>query len=200
MHNGNICKGEHGFRGNRNRRGPSSFSMQHPSLVFSELKLKAGEIFLDMGCGAGDYTIEAAKRLGDSGVVYALDVWKELINNLANEIDSNGLKNIKPMVADITDKLPIEDNSVDICFIATVLHAIDIGKTKNNVFSEIHRVLKPNGRLAIIECKKEERHFGPPIHMRLSPQELEALTLQYGFKKTDLVDLGYNYMLQLTVK
>lgn len=210
MHNKNRCRGEHGFGGHgsrvhdsgghRNRRGPSSFSMQDPTLVFNELKLKEGEVFLDMGCGAGDYTIQASKILGDSGVVYALDVWEELISNLEEEAAINGLKNIKGIATDITDKLPIEDNSIDVCFIATVLHTMHMPNIKENLFNEIRRVLKPDGRLAIIECKKEQRHFGPPMHMRLSSEEMEAFASQHGFEKINLLDLGYNYMIQFVVK
>lgn len=200
MHNKNRCKGRHGFGGDTHRRGPSSYSMQDPRIVFSELKLKEGQIFLDMGCGAGDYAIQAAEILGDSGVVYALDMWKEFISHLEEEADSNGLKNIKGIVGDITDKLPIEDSSVDVCFIATVLHSIDFAKAQKNLFNEIRRVLKPSGRLAIIECKKENQGFGPPAHMRLSPQEMEVSALKYGFEKISLVDLGHNYMIQFGVK
>lgn len=196
----NRCKGRRGFGGNKHKRGPSSFSMQDPKLIFDKLELKCGEVFLDMGCGAGDYTIHAAKILGNSGVVYALDLWEELIRNLLEEADNNKLKNIKAIVTDITDKLPIEDNSVDICFIATVLHSIDLGNIKENLFNEVYRVLKPRGRLAIIECKKDDKGSGPPIQMRLSPAEIEALVLPWNFQKIDLLDLGYNYMIQFEAK
>jgi ubiquinone/menaquinone biosynthesis C-methylase UbiE len=195
MYKNHRCRSEHG-KGHRNRRGPSSFSMQDSALVFNELNLKEGEVFLDMGCGAGDYTIQASKILGESGVVYALDVWEELISNLEDTANNNGLKNIKPIATDITDNLPIEDSSIDVCFISTVLHTMDIPKIKDKFFNEIHRVLKPEGRLAIIECKKEKSDFGPPMNMRISSDEMETIVLPYGFKKTNLLDLGFNYMVQ----
>ncbi len=197
MHNKKRCRGSHFFGDNK---GPSSFSMQDPKLIFDELDLKPGQAFLDMGCGTGDYTIQASKMIGASGMVYALDMWEDLVTNLAEKADSNGLKNIKAMVADITDVLPIDDRSIDICFIATVLHGIELHKNKENLFSEINRVLKPKGRLSIVNCKKEEQPFGPPLHMRLSPEEMESIALEYGFEKINLVDLGYNYMIQFGVK
>jgi hypothetical protein len=55
--------------------------------------------------------------------------------------------------------------------------------------------LKPGGRLAIIECKKEEQPFGPTFPIRLSPEELESSIARYGFERPELVDLGYNYMI-----
>jgi hypothetical protein len=53
--------------------------------------------------------------------------------------------------------------------------------------------------LAIIECKKEEMAFGPPLNMRISPKELEEGISVYGFQKTNYLDLGYNYMLLFKV-
>jgi ubiquinone/menaquinone biosynthesis C-methylase UbiE len=119
-----------------------------------------------------------------------------LISNLEDTANNNGLKNIKPIATDITDNLPIEDSSIDICFVSTVLHTMDIPKIKDKFFNEIHRVLKPEGRLAIIECKKEKSDFGPPMNMRISSDEMETIVLPYGFKKTNLLDLGFNYMVQ----
>lgn len=179
-------------------RRPSSFWMHDAELIFRELNLKTGEVFLDLGCGAGDYTLQAARRVGPGGVVYALDLWQETVESLQAEAGAQGLQQIKAMVGDITGPLPIGDNSVDLCLIATVLHAIDMANHWP-MFQEIHRVLKPGGRLAIIECKKEEMAFGPPKHMRLAPEELEKPITQYGFSKTGFVELDYNYMLQFAL-
>ena len=180
---------------NRRRRGRSSYCMHDPKLVFSELKLREGDYFLDMGCGLGDYTLHASKIVTDSGRVYALDISKTMIDLLVERINSQGVKNVEAMVVDITDLLPIEDNCSDVCLIATVLHTIDLAKNGKTLFSEIHRVLKPAGRLSIINCKKEDQPFGPPLHMRLSPKETEDSIKQHGFEKINLVDLGYNYMI-----
>jgi ubiquinone/menaquinone biosynthesis C-methylase UbiE len=182
------------------RRGRSSFWMHDPEVVFDALALKEGDCFLDMGCGPGDYAIRAAEIVGDSGTVYALDRWQDVIDDLAEKASYRGLKNINAIASDITKSLPIKDECVDVCFISTVLHSLDLADIESVLFGEIHRVLKPGGRVAIIECKKEEQHFGPPIHMRLSPEQIEDTVTQYGFKKIELVDLGYNYMIQFIKK
>ncbi|KKG14669.1 ubiquinone biosynthesis methyltransferase UbiE [Methanosarcina sp. 2.H.T.1A.6] len=183
-------------RENKQRHGRSSFWMHDPNLIFSELKLKAGDYFLDMGCGPGDYAIWASKIVGNSGIVYALDRWQDLIDDLTKKADLEELTNIVGMVTDITKPLSIDEGYINVYFISTVLHSLDLVKDSNIIFSEIYRVLKPDGRLAIIECKKEELSFGPPLHMRLSPEELEDLITKYGFEKIKLTDLGYNYMIQ----
>lgn len=180
--------------------GPTSFWMQDPNIIFFELKLKRGDVFLDVGCGSGDYSFEAAKLVGEKGKVYTLDINPETISKLKERIFVSGLKNIEANLADITKRLPLEDNCIDFCFVATVLHSINLEEYGRSIYQEIRRVLKQDGCLAILECKKEDMAFGPPMKMRLSPKELERSITQYGFEKIGLVDLGHNYMIQFKVK
>jgi len=192
---------EHQHEGlERQKKGVSSFMLHDSTLIFNELNLKKGNHVLDIGCGAGDYSIQASKDVGDEGIVYALDRWDEVINNLSKKADSQGLKNIKAVVSDIVHRLPIEDNSIDVCLLATVLHIPDVIKAEEVLFAEIRRVLKLDGRIAIVEIKKKEMPFGPPLDMRLSPEDVERLVMKYGFSKASYIDLGYSYMIQFTLK
>jgi len=181
---------------NRHTKGKSSFWMQDPELVFAELNLKEGNYFLDLGCGPGDYSIRASELIGDSGIVYALDRNHDAIVDLRDKVVSVGLKNIKAEVCDISGPLPVKDSSIDICLISTVLHSLNLADVEKNLFGEIRRVLKPDGRAAIIECKKEVQPFGPPMSMRISPEELERTITPHGFERISLGDLGYNYLIQ----
>jgi len=180
-------------------RGPSSYWIHDPVIIFKELNLQPGEVFLDIGCGTGDYSIHAAKEVGEEGLVYATDVRKDLLDNLMERAKADGLNNIRGIAGDIHDPLPFNDTSIDVCFISTVLHCVDLQKAGNVIFPEIRRILKPEGRLVIIECKKEEMPFGPPLHMRISPDELEGHISAFDFLRANLVDLGYNYMITFTV-
>ena len=181
---------------NRHKKGKSSFWMQDPELVFGELNLKERDYFLDLGCGPGDYSIRALQLIGDSGIVYALDRDHDAIVDLRDKVVSVGSKNIKAEVCDISGPLPIKDRSIDICFISTVLHSLNLADVEKTLFGEIRRVLKPDGRVAIIECKKEVQPFGPPMSMRISPDELERIITPHGFERISLSDLGYNYLIQ----
>ncbi len=196
--NNTSCNHHHEGSG-KLKRGPSSFWMHDPEAVFNELSLKPGDHFLDLGCGPGEYSIYAAGLVGDSGVVYALEKWAYMIDGLKEEADDRGIGNIKPMTADITEPLPIHDQSMDVCLLSTVLHIFRLPDIEKPLFPEIRRILKPGGRVAVIECKREDQPFGPPKHMRLSPEMVERAVSKYGFTKLGLKDLGYNYMIQFKV-
>ncbi len=178
----------------RQKQGVSSMHLHDPEIIFKELDLKPGQVLLDLGCGAGDYALEAAKRLGEKGKVYAWDKWPEVAEKVKQKAEARGLHNIKTGAADITAQLPLKDKSIDVCFMATVLHIFDLKKTGPALFKEIERILKPEGVLAVIEIKKEQTPFGPPMHMRLSEQDLEQALLPYGFKKMSCLDMGYTYL------
>jgi ubiquinone/menaquinone biosynthesis C-methylase UbiE len=174
--------------------------MHDPSLVFEEMRLKAGDVFLDLGCGPGEYSIHASRLVGKSGLVYSLDRSELSISELIQRAGEDGITNITAMVADLTEPLPIKETGVDVCLVATVLHIPDVTSKAGALCDEIRRVLKPDGRLVIIDCHKDDLSFGPPKHMRLSPEEVKELVGRYGFVVLSEVDLGYNYMIQFAVE
>ncbi len=180
------------------KRGPSSYRMHDPEVVFEHLALDKGDYFLDLGCGPGDYAIHASRMVGASGMVYALDSWPAMIEELTGRAMATGINNVRAMICDITAALPVANNSVDVCLLSMVLHIPNVARGEQSLFSEIYRVVKPGGRLAIIECKKDSAPHGPPASIRLVPQEREGIVVQYGFQKMGSVDLGYNEMMLFT--
>ena len=197
----NQQKHEHDHGGiERQKQGISSFDLQDSKLVFHELKLNEGDVFLDLGCGAGDYAIQAARLVGNTGIVYALDKWEEVILGLTEKAKLSSLGNIKAVKSDIFSLLPLKDKTVDVCLMAQVLHGSDLLKNAKILFNEIQRILKPDGRVAIIEFKKEEVSFGPPMHMRLLPEDIAVVMAQYGFRKINLTNFKYSYLAQFGMK
>jgi ubiquinone/menaquinone biosynthesis C-methylase UbiE len=185
--------------GHRSGRGPSSYRMHDPEQVFHALDLQPGDVFLDLGCGAGDYSIRAAQEVTRAGIVYALDCREETIKGLAEEIARQELDNVNVLLADVTEAIPLEDASVDLALMATSLHAMDIPAVAKKLFPEIKRLVRSGGRLAILECKKEAMPFGPPMSHRIAPNELEDLIVPYGFDRKDYLELGPNYLLQFAL-
>ena len=175
--------------------GRSSFALVDKNKVFGELQLEGGISFLDLGCGRGEYAIIASEIVGNEGVVYGIDLWEEGINFLQEEASARGSKNIKAMVADAGKKIPLEDTSIDVCFMATVFHDLVLANTAEGALKEVFRVLKEGGVLAILEFKKIDGPPGPPLSSRLAPEEVEERVIPYGFEIVGLKEMGpYNYL------
>ena len=118
------------------------------------------------------------------------------MEELERRAASIGLLNIITIHANLNEHIPLEDATVDVCFIATVLHDLLRESTGETVLTEIARVLKPVGRLCIIEFKKIQDSPGPPISVRLSPEETEQIIAPFGFVKDRIIEVGpYHYLL-----
>lgn len=181
------------------RRRPSSFKMQDSAQVFETLALQPGHVFMDLGCGLGEYALHGARLVGDTGVVYAIDRSMEVIKDLKHQAHRENISNLTAIAADITRSLPIESKSVDHCLLATVLHIPDVAARVGPLCAEIRRVLKPGGRLVIIERHKDRLPFGPPEHMRLSPEEVASMVLKHGIAALMKLDLGCTHLVECVV-
>lgn len=176
--------------------GKSSFGLLDVEKCFNKLNLQKGITFLDIACGKGLYCLAASPIIGTKGVVYGVDLWSEGITLLKAEAKERKAGNIKAVVGDAGGRLPIEDASVDVCLMATVLHDFVEDQIAEKVLNEIGRVLKPEGTLAVIEFKKIEGPPGPPINIRLSPKDVEDMLRKYGIRQQDFEDIGpYNYLM-----
>lgn len=176
------------------RRGPTSYKMHDSDLVFRILCLDEGSTFLDLGCGPGDYSVHAARIIGNSGTVYAVDQSRRMAEEVDKQAGEHGLENIRTLVQDMTTPIPLPENSVDTCLLSTSLHCLDLKSQGPPLFAELHRILKPGGILAILECKKEKMEFGPPLHMRISAADIAELIDNNGYRHISYADLGVNYL------
>ena len=176
--------------------GGSSFQFVDFDKVAVTLDLQKGATFLDMACGKGEYAIGFSKIIGNEGLIYAVDLWEDNITSLVKTLSTAGIKNIRASVADVSKPMPIGSDSIDVCLMATVLHDLIQAKTADGAIKEAARVLKPHGLLAVIEFKKIDGPPGPPIHIRLLPQDVESIVAPFGFNKKEMQEVGaFNYLI-----
>jgi len=104
--------------------------------------LKPGQTVLDFGCGSGTYAIPAAKIVGESGLVYVLDVSRTALDKIEKRADREGLKNIVRIDASGGLDIRLEDESIDHVLLIDVLQEID---DRVALLNELYRILKPGG-------------------------------------------------------
>ncbi|WP_300459490.1 class I SAM-dependent methyltransferase [Desulfobacula sp.] len=175
--------------------GKSSFELINTKTLADILPVKPGFVVLDLACGRGLYSMFLSGIIGDQGLVYAVDFWQEGIGLLDQEIEARDITNIKTLLLDGTQEMDIDDDSVDVCLMATVLHDFEEINKADAVLKQIHRILKPGGCLAVVEFKKIEGPPGPPMKIRLSEGEVEKMVTGHGFEREKTADMGqYNYL------
>lgn len=175
--------------------GLSSFNLLDEKKFFSCLDIKQGMTMLDFACGLGNYAIASAPYLGVKGILHAVDLWEEGIETLNVRTALAKVKNIRTRVADAAEPLPFEAHCIDICLMATVVHILIHEGKFAKIMSELQRVLKPLGTIAIVEFEKIDIPPGPPLSRRLAPEELAQQLLPYGFTCSKSVSVGqFNYL------
>jgi len=176
--------------------GKSSFDLIDLDRFFALLDLVPGQRFVDLACGTGRYSLETAKRLGDSGQVHAVDLWTQGIAALDRTIREQSVTNIATHVADISRCVPLAGGSFDACLLAAVLHDL-AEEGQEGALREAARLLKPRGILTVVEFKKTADGPGPPAGIRIAEPELERKVTGRGFSLRRCEDLGpFMYLCQ----
>lgn len=153
-----------------------------PYEILKTLGLQEGDIFADIGCGIGYFSIPAADIVGLKGIVYAMDIELEMIEETEKRAEGNGMANIRPIVTDEYD-LKVGDSTVSFAFACLVLHEVE---DRVRFISEIKRILKDDGRIVIVEWIKKESDWGPPTDQRMENGEIQELLIKCGFTETTI--------------
>lgn len=150
-------------------------------------KLKADEIVLDLGSGAGFDCFLAANAVGSTGRVIGVDMTPEMLDKARNNATQMGVSNVEFRLGEI-ENLPVADNSVDVILSNCV---INLSPDKSQVFREAMRVLKPGGRLAIADIVTTAE-LPPEVRA-----DLDMLTgcvsgaMEIGALETLLAEIGF---------
>lgn len=107
--------------------------------------LEEGNVVLDLGSGAGFDSFLAAKKVGDKGKVFGVDMTDEMLNKARENAKKGNYTNVEFRKGDI-ENLPVEDDSIDVIISNCV---INLAPDKEKVFKEAYRVLKTGGRLMV---------------------------------------------------
>jgi ubiquinone/menaquinone biosynthesis C-methylase UbiE len=162
----------------------SSIKFMESDEILSQLSLQGNEVFMDAGCGDGHIAIKAISDYLPDGLAYAVDSYTPSIEELEEYKAKNNLENLININADISkDIVQIEDDSIDMIFMLNVAHGFKASENMDEVIDNLLRILKDNGKFAIVEFRPVEWSIGPPVEIKYAPGELEEIFDKHGFKR-----------------
>ncbi len=141
-----------------------------PETLLRNLGLAEGMSLADIGCGPGFFTIPAAQIVGERGAIFAADINGEMLSTVRSRAGEAGLANVR-IVKTNDREIPIPPTSCDLVLLAFIIHEVE---HRASFLHRAARLLKPSGRLAILEWEKIEETSGPPIEERLTHEDILA--------------------------
>lgn len=168
---------------------PERHKLLPPSEILAPLSIQTGDVVADIGCGPGFFTLPAAEMT--SGTVYGVDVEPQMLDYLTERAKESGIKNIQVVQSD-AEHINLPDASADKLMYAFVLHEVgDLGQG----IAEMKRLLRPGGKVLVLEWEKKETEAGPPVEERLEAAELERELQKSGFQTVIIRPNPNNYMI-----
>jgi len=160
--------------------------------------LRPGNAVLDIGCGTGTLLLGAAKRIGPGGALHGIEPATEMAEHARRKATAAGIA--LRISEGSADRLPYPDNSFDAVFCTLVLHHVPAPKHAD-ALREMRRVLRPGGRLVIVEFRRPRSiraalslitlFHGLSSHAPVAdPAALEPLVRDAGFETVALPSLS----------
>lgn len=116
------------------------------------LDLKPGQVVADIGAGSGIISLMMAEKVGPKGTVLAVDIQQEMLDALAVHCKQNNVTNIEPILGTTTSP-NLKPGTVDLVIMVDVYHEFDM---PFEMLTAISQSLKPGGRIAFVEYRKED--------------------------------------------
>ena len=159
---------------------------QQRERVIESLQIRPGSQVADIGSGGGYFVFSLAKAVGPAGKVYAVDIDEEMTALVAQQAKKDRVGNIEVILAKPDDPL-LPRSGIDLIFTSNTYHHID---NRVSYLRNLHKYLRPNGRVAIVEFDRRGwlsglwQHYTPP---ELIKREMEqaGFSLQREFNFLD---------------
>jgi ubiquinone/menaquinone biosynthesis C-methylase UbiE len=147
---------------------------EQPDNALDALGPLTGLTLADIGAGSGYFTVRLAARTGPTGRVYANDLQPEMLKMLATRLTRENVKNVT-LVQGTTDDPKLPPASVDLALMVDVYHEFS---EPQKMLRAIRAALKPDGRLVLLEYRKEDPdvpiRFEHKMSVAEAKMELEA--------------------------
>jgi len=164
-----------------------------PKETLSMLGLRKGMVLADLGCGYGTFTLAGAEIVGKAGFVYAVDINRRMVERAKERSTMKGFRNVRAMRGDITSlkRTELLDQSVDFALLANIIHGT---RGKIGLLKGVARILRPHGRIAILNWKVCETPRGPSMEIRPTPESTVSYLVRAGYRNAKVRDIPpYHY-------
>ena len=162
---------------------------QNPEAILEMAGLKKGMRFIDSGCNDGFFTLPAARIVGGSGKIYAIDIDNEALLRLKRKLDSEGINNTE-IINQPSEEVLIEDAEADIVFFGIVLHDF---YDPLKVLTNSKQMLKAGGHIFDFDWQKKVSLYGPPYQIRFSPEQMKQLAAKAGLTVGSITTLDDDF-------
>jgi len=150
-------------------------------------RFESNGIILDLGCGSGLLSVCMAKNNRNCSVI-AIDKSDGLLKILKNQLDREGVKNMEIIRSDLSQGLPIKNNTLDFVITSGLIEYVDY----DDLFNEVYRSLKMNGRFLILAIKNNVfgRFLGKIFGFRpCNLRDILDMLYKTGFRRVKLLDI-----------
>jgi ubiquinone/menaquinone biosynthesis C-methylase UbiE len=155
-----------------------------PDKALDAIDLRPGMIVADVGAGTGYFSLRMARRVGPSGKVYANDIQPEMLEKLRASAQREKLPNIETVLGSEADpKLPL--SKIDMVLLVDVYHEFS---QPQEMLQHIRAALKPDGRLILLEYRKEDPAVPIRPEHKMSVPEVKAEVEAEGYKLDKVIE------------
>jgi ubiquinone/menaquinone biosynthesis C-methylase UbiE len=160
-------------------------SQEAPTKAVAALEIKPGHVVADIGAGSGYYSVLLARAVGDQGRVYASDIQPEMLAIIKKKMEGERLANVELVLATETDpRLP--ENGIDLALMVDVYHELAQPQV---VLRALKRVLRKDGRLVLIEFRKESEWVPIREEHKMSVREARLELEAEGYRFDRVIDV-----------
>ena len=160
-----------------------------PQAIVDQLEIGPGMVVADFGCGAGFFSLPIAKKVGEEGKVFALDVLSDKLESVESQAKTLNLTNIVTQRVNLEAPggSKLEAESADWVIMKDILFQ---NKGKDKILEEAKRILKKGGQVLIIEWNKEDTNIGPEKELRVFKETLVDLARKNDWTMNKEIEVG----------